>query len=84
MGNKREFIDYETAVSMLPDKEEIHTFRQSAMGVLLGADWGRKDILELLSKHQVELAGETATGMNHGLVVRDGIGFVFVETRNKK
>lgn len=66
---------------MLPDGEYIHTFRQARAGMLLGADWGRADILAHIEKHGAELSGETATRMDHGMVVLADGGALFIETR---
>lgn len=65
----REFVTYEQAVAMLPDDDEIHTFVNSAANILLGADWSREDVLEFFRKHdgEIELSGENATRMKHGL-----------------
>lgn len=71
-------LTYEKAVAMLPEGDSIHAFRNSP-GVLIGADWERADILEVIKKHGAELAGPTATGMGHGLYVNDGIG-LWIET----
>lgn len=65
--NERVFLSYEEAVAMLPDGDRIHTFAGGGMA-LIGADWDRKDILELLKTGAPELAGEMATSMGHGMV----------------
>lgn len=65
--NDRVFLSYEEAVAMLPDKKDIHTFVQGGMA-LMGADWDRKSILELLKTGRPELSGEMATSMGHGMV----------------
>lgn len=63
----RVFLSYEEAVAMLPDKKDIHTFVQGGMA-LIGADWSRKNTLELLKTGHPELAGDGATSMGHGMV----------------
>ena len=63
----KKIISYENAVSILPDEEYIHTFRNAAFG-LCGADWSRAEILDKLKNSEViELTGETARGMGHGM-----------------
>jgi hypothetical protein len=75
----RVFLSFDEAVAMLPDKPDIHTFRNLSF-MLIGADWSRPDIESVLRKHKPELAGEMATNMGHGLVVIDEIGSLFIET----
>ena len=65
---------------MLSKEEYIHTFRQGPVGVLIGADWKRSDLLKAFQEYQPELSGEQATAMKHGLVFIDEFGAVFVET----
>lgn len=63
----KKIISYEDAVSILPDEEYIHTFRSGGFG-LCGADWSRAEILDKLKNSEViELTGETARGMGHGM-----------------
>ncbi len=49
MNDEREFISLERAVSMLPDGEDVHTFRQGGPA-LIGADWDRNALIKHLSK----------------------------------
>ena len=81
MANDREIVPLESAIAMLPDKPEVHTFRNPGAGMLLGCDWERDKLIALMGKHDVELAGEMATGMDHGLVLRDDTSWLFIETR---
>lgn len=41
---ERTILSKEDAIKMLPDGENIHTFRNSTM-MLIGADWSRDDIM---------------------------------------
>lgn len=61
MSDEREPVTYEQAVMMIGDSERIHTFRNPAAGMMLGADWDRDQILEAIKKHGVELSGPMAT-----------------------
>ncbi len=79
MTDERVKVNFKDAVAMLKPGDRIHTFRQGAMA-LLGADWDRDDLLDWIEKHGVELAGEIATKMNHGLVGMDHHGPLFIET----
>lgn len=70
--DERVRLTFDEAVAMLPDGDDIHTFRQAAVGTLIGADWPRADILEHIAKHGAELSGEHATRMKHGICVLEG------------
>ena len=84
MSEKR-FITAEQAINILPDRDEIHTFINNGFS-LFGADWDRKDIIDKINHSEVrEIAGETARGMKHGLVLYDKSAqsqkdLLFVET----
>ena len=83
MSDKRKFLTFEDAVAMLPDKEEIHTFRNPGAALMVGSDWPREDIIEILRTGKPELGGATCTNMNHGLVIIDEDGPLFIETKRK-
>ena len=76
---ERVFIEYEKAIAMLPDGKDIHTFR-STYGMLMGADFERQKLLEKMKDHKIELSGEMATAMHHGIVLIDKTGPLFIET----
>jgi hypothetical protein len=76
----REFLTYEQAVAMLPDGDTIHTFLNPG-AVLIGADWDREQVLDLLKTGKPELAGEMATRMDHGLAVVRENGPVWIQTK---
>ena len=76
-----EIISYEEAVKLLPDGEYIHTFDNPVAGVLAGVDWDRNDILEAMQCHEISLAGEQAQAMNHGIAIKMGDDWLFIETR---
>ena len=64
---ERRFITCEDAISILPNSENIHTFYNTSFG-LLGADWSRSDIIDKLQNSEIiELTGETARSMRHGM-----------------
>lgn len=73
-------LTFEQAVAMLPDGDRVHTFLDSGIA-LLGADWDREEILDLLRTGQPELSGEIATARGHGIVAFRESGPVFIETR---
>lgn len=77
MRNK---IENEKAIEMLPTGETIHVFRNPG-GMLIGADWKRQEIIDLINKHGAESSGEQAKALKHGLAVNDG-AWCFIETRD--
>lgn len=62
-------ITKEQAISMLPDSEHIHVQMNPGYGMLIGADWNKKDVLDHIEQHDCEVGGEMCRKMNHGLVV---------------
>ena len=65
---------------MLPDKESIHTFR-SGGAMIIGCDCSRESMVKAIESHVVELSGEAASGMGHGMCLNDGQGgWLFIET----
>ena len=76
----RFFPTREQIIAILPDTPNIHTFMQSGF-TILGANVPRDEIMRHVGS--MELSGENATSMNHGLVYKNENGkFVFVETIN--
>lgn len=74
-------MTYDEAIKYLPDGPQIHTFRNSAAGLLLGADWEREDLLATMRKYAVLPTGPGARAMRHGLALRDDQGVLFIETK---
>lgn len=62
------YLNYDEAVSLLPNGEDIHTFYNTSFG-LVGADWSKEDILNKLKEADIviELTGEQAKSMKHGM-----------------
>lgn len=62
------YLTYDEAVSLLPNKEDIHTFINAPFG-LIGADWSRESIIDKLKENDIviELTGEQAKAMKHGM-----------------
>lgn len=85
----RRYITYEEAVSVLAEGDAIHTFYNTGFG-LVGADWSREDILDKLRRSEViELTGETARSMGHGICAYNKntkwqSEILFVETNEEK
>lgn len=68
MSDNRVWLSAEEAISVLPEGDNIHTFR-SAGTALLGADWMRKELINTISESLCEVGGEACRAMRHGLVV---------------
>jgi hypothetical protein len=67
---------------MLPEGDTIHVFSNPSPGVLIGADWTRDEIVKHLRSNQVQLSGEHATSMGHGMVIGSKYGdYLFIETK---
>lgn len=86
----KKFLTYEEAVSLLPNEENIHTFKQAPFG-LMGCDWSKDEIFALLknSETTIELTGEQARAMKHGMCAyrKDAkyqSDIVFIETDEEK
>jgi hypothetical protein len=71
-------VSLEEAVRRLGDAARIHTFVQAGFA-LVGADWHREEVIDIMRKHGVENSGEAATAMGHTLVVRRPSGPLFIE-----
>jgi hypothetical protein len=83
MSKPRRKITPEEAQELLPDGDVVHTFRAKDT-LLIGADWPKSRILERFKTHGVELSGDNARSMNHGLCSLDDTGWLFIETRREK
>lgn len=79
----RSTLTVDEALSVLPDGDDIHTFRGGGMAVI-GADWSRPGIEELIrEKGGAELTGGMSRGMKHGIAVNDG-SWLFIATDEAK
>lgn len=84
----KKFLTAEQAISLLPEGKTIHTFYGEV--ALIGAEWERQDVIDKLkSSDKIEIAGEFARRMGHGLAVyNDNAEYLsdvlFVETDRKK
>lgn len=70
----------EEALSILKPGDYVHCFRNPGVGMLIGADWSRKEATESIEKGPCELAGSLAMGMGHGLCVGTPGNYSFFET----
>lgn len=84
------YLTPQEAISLLPNNEFIHTFINNSFG-LIGADWNKKDIVDKLNNDGmvIELTGEAAREMNHGMCVYSKLAkyhdeILFIETDKEK
>lgn len=81
MGD-RTLLSIESADKMMPDGDYVHTFMQAhgpGLMMLIGADMKRAKIL---SAQTLELAGDNAKAMGHGIAAQIDGDWVFVKTKN--
>lgn len=70
----------EEAISVLPEGDRIHTFRNS-QGMLFGADWKRDKLEAAIRKAgEARITVGMAKSTNHGIVIVDETGPLFIET----
>ncbi len=86
----KKILTYDEAVQLLPDYDEIHTFRQAGP-VLCGCDISKKELLNRFKEAGaiIELSGESSRSMKHGIALynknvnyQDEI--LFIETSEEK
>lgn len=81
MKNDRVMLSPDEVNEMLPQKEYIHTFRNPIAGTIIGADYRREALIELVKKVGVaELSGVQASSLGHGIALQDTHGWLFIET----
>lgn len=65
----RVILRAEEAIGCLPEGDVIHVFTNPG-GMLIGADWGRADVIEAIENaDRIEIGGPGCRGMGHGIVV---------------
>lgn len=82
----RTFITAEQAISVLPDGEYVHVLQNEVFGII-GADWTRDKIIKKVEcADHIELSGEIARAMNHGICIydEDAEDLLFIETNEEK
>lgn len=80
--DERIVLSFNAAVPFLPDGDRIHTFMDG--GILIGADWGRNELLAAMKEAEIHVTGETAQRMKHGLAIeRPGGAMLFIETNGR-
>lgn len=76
-----EKVTKEQALRLIGNDKEIHTYRKYPMA-LLGEYWSRTRLLQAFDKYEdtLQLSGETAVSLKHGLVLKDNKGYLFIKT----
>lgn len=78
-------LTVDEALAMLVDGEDIHTFLNPAVGIIVGADWSRKEAEDLIRRSPSrKQSGEQALSMKHGIAVQDGRRWVFMQTKEEE
>ena len=89
MNNEKVFISADEAISLLPEKGMIHTFIDGGL-MIVGADWYRQNVIDKLkTADKIEIAGEGARNMGHGIVAYNKSAkyqsdLLFIETDKDK
>jgi hypothetical protein len=77
----KDTLTFEQAEKCLPDGDDIHTFSNPGAGMMIGFDWPRQELLKAMRESTAILvAGETAKGIGHGLVIEVDGRWLFIET----
>jgi hypothetical protein len=89
IDSERVFLTADQAIALLPDSDKVHTFEQPSGFTLIGANWDKQTVIDALKaapEQGIELTGETATSMGHGLCFQDKSAgewrTVFCETKD--
>ena len=80
MSDERIKLDADQALSLIADGDDVHTFRSTGTA-LIGADWERSEIVEVLKIYSPEFGGDQCRAMNHGIAVRDKASWLFIATK---
>ena len=83
MSKERTVVPFNEAKKRLPAGSMVHTFRESGF-MKIGADWAKKDVLAIMKKHEISETGPMAQATNHGLVIFDESGYLFIATKPKE
>lgn len=68
-SDERVLLTVSQAIDMLSGSESIHTFRNPTAGLMVGADWGRNDVLkEIEESESREVGGAACQSVGHGWI----------------
>ncbi len=82
MSEEKAYISFKQAKKYLPKGKEIHTIRSAGIATI-GCSWDRKTLLKAMKHHPIEITGENAQAMHHGLAIYDEEGPLFIETTRR-
>lgn len=83
--SERELIDLGAALLRIPAGERVHTFRNPGVGMLLGADWDRDELVAAMTEApEILVTGAQAQAVNHGLAISYNGSMLFIETVKSK
>jgi len=69
MSDDKVILSPTQAKSLLSKDKNTHTFRDGG-GIIIGADWDTKSIIEEIEGgKKCEIGGEGCRGMGHGLII---------------
>lgn len=86
LEDQSEYLSYDEAIKLLPDKDKIHIERDIPGLAQLGCNWDRNDILNTMKKFEntLQISGPNAQKCGHGLALIDASGPLFIETKKEK
>lgn len=74
-------LSVDEAIKRLPDKDEIHTFKNPFGGFLFGFDFSREELIKAIRAYGgAMLTGEEATSRGHGMAIEWEGDRLFIET----
>lgn len=78
-------LTYDEAILLLNDGDEIHCIRNGS-NLIVGCNHSRESLLKNMKDHEetLELGGETCSSLNHGLVLCDESGYLFIKTNKER
>jgi len=81
----KRMVTADEAINLLNEDEQIHTYRNSS-GILLGADHNREVLIKDIRKWEktLQIAGDMARKIKHALILKDEVGYLFIETNEEK
>jgi hypothetical protein len=85
MSKDRVVLTGYQALDMLPNDGEIdskiHVYRCCETGVMVGFNLDRDCVVDKIRDNHCEIGGDMCRELGHGLVIKDGCEFMFVECR---
>ena len=79
--NDRRVVPIEEAIERIGPGERIHALRSGPF-MTIGFYWSRENLIDAMTKHGVEEAGDGASAMGHTLVITDCDGSpLFIEAK---